>query len=213
MGDLAAMIESGAGRMQIPLTGLQVQKLEQHIALLLKWNARINLTAITAPAEVVEKHVLDSLAIARQLPAGLLLDAGTGAGFPGIPIKIVRPDIEVWLVDSVQKKVAFLKSALAELKLGGIRAQALRLGGQPTVEGLPLFSAAVARAFAAPSDWLRLAEPYLLPGGKVYCLLGARDEAPEREGRLSRARSVEFQLPESHSVRQVVEYQLAPAVP
>src|SRR3979409_337267 len=84
----------------------------RHVDLLLKWNKSINLTAITDPDEVVEKHVLDSLALAPVLPSGSLLDVGTGAGFPGIPVAIARPELEVVLVDSVQKKVAFLKNAL-----------------------------------------------------------------------------------------------------
>ncbi len=210
MGEFASEIQIGAAGLGLQLLPAQIEQIERHVSLLLKWNARINLTAITVPAEVVEKHVLDSLAIASHLPAGRLLDAGTGAGFPGIPVRIVRPDIEVWLVDSVQKKVSFLKSALAELKLPGIQARALRLAGQPKSEGLPAFTAAVARAFAAPSDWLRLAEPYLTDGGKAFCLLGARDEAPDREGRLHRVRSTEFQLPSSGATRKLVEYALEP---
>src|SRR5207245_5909866 len=107
----------------------QIAQLARHVDLLLKWNRAINLTAITEPAEVIEKHVLDSLALAPLVPAGTLLDAGTGAGFPGLPIRIARPDVEVMLVDSVQKKVAFLKSVLAELRIGGVRAIAVRLQG------------------------------------------------------------------------------------
>ena len=202
----AAAIEAGAKKLGIALTGEQIGKLERHAALLLKWNAKINLTAITDPAEVIEKHVLDSLAVAPLIPAGRLLDAGTGAGFPGIPLAIVRPDLQIWLVDSVQKKVAFLKSALVELKLPGVQAKALRLVGKPSEEGLPRFHAAISRAFAAPNDWLPLAERYLEPGGRVYCLLGARDEAPEKSGALERKRSVGFTLPSSGAPRKLVEY-------
>jgi 16S rRNA (guanine527-N7)-methyltransferase len=206
MGTYAAQIEAGADKLGMKLSAAQVDQLERHAALLLKWNAKINLTAITDPAEVIEKHLLDSLAIAPHLPAGRLLDAGTGAGFPGIPVRIVRPDIEVWLVDSVQKKVAFLKSALVELKLTGIRAQALRLSGKPKEEGLPLFDAAIARAFAAPVDWLPLAQQYLAAQGRAFCLLGARDEAPDRSGRLARISTFEFVLPTSKAPRKLVEY-------
>src|SRR5205814_1596661 len=80
---------------------------------------------------------LDSLAVVPVLPAGSLLDAGSGAGFPGIPAAIAKPELDVALVDSVQKKVAFLKSALAELRLPRVRACAVRLEGNPSKEGLP----------------------------------------------------------------------------
>lgn len=208
MGTYAAQIEAGAWRLGLKLEPAQVDQLERHAALLLKWNAKINLTAITDPAEVIEKHLLDSLAIAPYLPAGRLLDAGTGAGFPGIPVRIARPDIEVWLVDSVQKKVAFLKSALVELKLSGIRAHALRLSGKPKEEGLPLFSGVIARAFAGPVEWLPLAQNYLAAQGRAFCLLGARDDAPEQSGRLIRIKTFEFVLPESRAARKLVEYSL-----
>src|SRR5437870_6832970 len=101
--------------MGLKLDAEQLKLLGRHVDLLLKWNKSINLTAITDPAEVVEKHVIDSLALAPLVPKGSLLDAGSGAGFPGIPLAIALPELEVTLVDSVQKKVAFLKNALAEL--------------------------------------------------------------------------------------------------
>src|SRR6266404_1296497 len=105
-----AKIGEGAAQMGVRLGPDQLKQLGRHVDLMLKWNRSVNLTAITDPDEVAEKHVLDSLAIVPVLPAGSLLDAGTGAGFPGIPAAIARPDLEVVLVDSVQKKVAFLKS-------------------------------------------------------------------------------------------------------
>src|SRR5437660_12033040 len=111
------LLQDGIGAIGLRLDRDQVALLARHVDLLLRWNKSINLTAITEPAEVVEKHVLDSLAVAPLVPAGTLLDAGTGAGFPGIPIRVTRPDVEVVLADSVQKKVAFVKSARAGLRL------------------------------------------------------------------------------------------------
>src|SRR6266851_9969029 len=107
--------------MRLRLDPEQLKLLGRHVDLLLKWNKSINLTSITDPDEVAEKHVLDSLAVVPVLPSGSLLDAGSGAGFPGIPAAIARPALAVTLVDSVQKKVAFLKSALAELRLPRVR--------------------------------------------------------------------------------------------
>src|SRR5262249_37785512 len=94
-------IEEGAAQMGVRLGPEQIKQLGRHVDLMLKWNKSVNLTAITDPDEVAEKHVLDSLAVVPVLPSGSLLDAGSGAGFPGIPVAIARPDLGGSLVDSV----------------------------------------------------------------------------------------------------------------
>ena len=199
-------IAEGAAQMGLSLSPEQLKLLGRHVDLLLKWNKSINLTAITDPNEVVEKHVLDSLAVVPVLPSGSLLDAGTGGGFPGIPVAIAKPELEVTLVDSVQKKVAFLKSALAELRLPKVRAYAARLEGTPSREDLPRVHAAVARAFAAPAQWLTLAEQYVLPGGVAICMLGPTDEVPERVGDLALQEQLSYVLPYSGSQRRLAIY-------
>ena len=206
--DVAALkaIEQGAAVMGLRLSAEQLKLLGRHVDLLLKWNKSINLTAITDPAEIAEKHVLDSLALAPVLPQGSLLDAGSGGGFPGIPVAIARPDLEVVLVDSVQKKVAFLKNALAELRLPRVKAVAVRLEGNPSREDLPRVHAAVARATAAPDEWLALAEHYVLPGGVAICMLGPADEAPERIGELTLQQELGYQLPVSGAQRRLAIY-------
>src|SRR5260370_2921549 len=168
--------------MGISLSPAQLKLLGRHVDLLLRWNKSINLTSITDPEEVVEKHVLDSLALVPVLPSGSLLDAGTGAGFPGIPAAIARPDLEVVLVDSVQKKVAFLKNVLAELRLPKVKAVAVRLQGDPAQEQLPRVHAAVSRAHPAPREWLTLALQYVLPGGVAIWMLGPTEELPLQQG-------------------------------
>ena len=200
------ILVEGAAAVGVPLDPGQVALLEQHVALQLKWNKSINLTALVDPVEVAERHVVDSLAAAPLLAPGLLLDAGAGGGFPGIPLRVARGDLDVWMVDSVGKKVAFLKVAQVALGLKGLQSKAVRLEGKPEKEGLPLVRTAISRAFAAPADWLKLAEPYLLPGGSVWCLLGQKDEAPEQQGRLRREREVIYRLPFSGAQRKLVEY-------
>jgi 16S rRNA (guanine527-N7)-methyltransferase len=199
-------IEEGAAQMGIRLGPEQIKHLGRHVDLLLKWNKSVNLTAITDPDEVAEKHVLDSLAVVPVLPSGSLLDAGTGAGFPGIPVAIARPDLEVALVDSVQKKVAFLKSALAELRLPKVKAYAVRLEGNPSREELPRVHAAVARACANPEEWLRLAEQYVLPGGVAVCMLGPSDPVPAQAGALTLQQELAYGLPYSGAQRRLAIY-------
>jgi 16S rRNA (guanine527-N7)-methyltransferase len=199
-------IEAGAVGMGLRLDAEQLRLLGRHVDLLLKWNKSINLTAITQPDEVVEKHVLDSLAVVPVLPSGSLLDAGTGAGFPGIPAAIARPDLEVVLVDSVQKKVAFLKNVLAELRLPKVKALAVRLQGNPAQEELPRVHAAVSRAYAAPREWLTLAEQYVLPGGVAICMLGPTEEVPRAVGGLHLEETLGYALPYSGARRRLAIY-------
>ena len=199
-------IEEGAAQMGVRLGPEQLKQLGRHVDLMMKWNKSVNLTAITDPAEVAEKHVLDSLAVVPVLPAGSLLDAGTGAGFPGIPAAIAKPDLDVALVDSVQKKVAFLKSALAELRLPRVRAYAVRLEGNPSKEELPRVHAAVARAYLPPQEWLQLAQHYVLPGGVVICMLGPAEEPPQTVGDLALKQQLRYTLPFSKSQRRLAIY-------
>lgn len=199
-------IEEGAARIGVRLAPDQLKQLGRHVDLMLKWNKSINLTAITDPDEVVEKHVLDSLAVVPVLPSGSLLDAGTGAGFPGIPLAIARPELEVALVDSVQKKVAFLKNTLAELRLPKAKAYAVRLEGNPSREELPRVHAAVARAFAAPEEWLRLARHYVLPGGVAICMLGPSDAIPDKVEELALVQELRYALPYSGAERRLAIY-------
>jgi len=204
------LLEEGAAAIGLRLDRDQIALLSRHVDLLLRWNKSINLTAITDPAEVVEKHVIDSLALAPLVPAGTLLDAGTGAGFPGLPVRVARPDVEVVLVDSVQKKVAFLKSVLAELRLSGTRAVAVRLRGDPAGEHLPRVHAAVARAVAEPGAWLTLAEEYVLPGGLAFCMLGPSDPVPGEHGALVLQQELAYRLPFSRAQRRVAIFQRRP---
>ncbi len=94
-------------------------KFEVYLALILRWNARINLTAIRDPNEILRRHFVESIACAQALPAGIatLLDFGSGAGFPGIPIALCRPEISVTLAESQSKKAAFLNEVVRGLSL------------------------------------------------------------------------------------------------
>ena len=100
------------------LSAAQLAQFETYYAMLADWNTRVNLTAITEPEDVAKKHFLDSLAAAPYLRQGAsVADVGTGAGFPGVPLLILRPDLNVTLIDSLQKRLVFLEAVLKELKL------------------------------------------------------------------------------------------------
>src|SRR5437868_14270300 len=99
------ILEDGAATIGLRLDAEQRALLARHVDVLLKWNKAVNLTAITDPIEVVEKHLLESLALAPLVPKGSLLDVVTGVGFRGFPVRVALPDVEVLLVDSCQKKI------------------------------------------------------------------------------------------------------------
>jgi 16S rRNA (guanine527-N7)-methyltransferase len=181
---------------------------------LLAWNRKVNLTAVTAPAEVAELHLVDSLALLRTLgEARTVLDVGSGAGLPGVALACVRDELEVTCCDSVQKKVAFVKAVAAELDLR-VRAKAVRAAGDPDSEGLPRCDAVVSRAFAEPSRWLPLALSYLAEGGRVFAMLGraAEDAALAELGRAS-GLALElvdrFTLPRSGARRAIARFRRA----
>jgi 16S rRNA (guanine527-N7)-methyltransferase len=166
-----ARLDRGLAGLGIALPADARQKLLDYLAILTKWNSVYNLTAIRDPDQMVSNHLLDSLAVMRFLPAGPLLDVGAGAGLPGIPLAIARPDLVVTLVDSSQKKAAFIQQAAAELGLANVTALHQRVEAwRPAV----LFPAIISRAFAELADFVRLTRHLLAPGGAFYAMKGRK---------------------------------------
>src|SRR5260221_11834326 len=116
-------IQRAAGEFQLPLNDKQVQQIQQYTKLLLTWNEKVNLTAIRDPLEILYRHFCESMFGASLLPVEncRLADVGSGGGFPGIPLKIVRPDLHVFLVESNFKKATFLAEVVRELGLTDTR--------------------------------------------------------------------------------------------
>src|SRR5512146_1164220 len=131
-----AALRTGLDAFGIVLRPGAAALLERYADRLLAWNRKVNLTSITAPAEVAEKHLVDSLLVLPAVAgARSLLDVGSGAGLPGIPLAIARGDLVVTCCDSVAKKVAFVKAVSAELAVD-VRAVAVRAEGDPERERL-----------------------------------------------------------------------------
>lgn len=165
--------------MGVALSASQLVSLLRFQSELLTWNRKINLTAITEPMEVIEKHLIDSLAASPCLRnAKEVLDLGAGGGLPSFPLAILYPGIRFTLVDTVAKKVGFLKAAAAVLKLTNLRAIHARAGGKPAEEGLPRADLVLCRAFMEPRSFLGLAQAYLEPGGHALLMLGGPTELP-----------------------------------
>jgi len=210
----AETLASGARTLGIPLDDGAREKLARYADRLLAWNRKVNLTAITDPAGLAEKHLVDSLALLPEVgAAATLLDVGSGAGLPGIPLAIALPSLEVTCCDTVAKKVAFVKAVAAELDLR-VRGVAARAGGDPEREGLPRAEVVVSRAFADPARWLPLAARYLAPGGRVLATLGREaDETSLRaagEGAgLALVALRRFVVPASGAQRAVASFRAA----
>lgn len=172
-----------AAHFNIQLTAAQMAQFEGYQALLREWNQKISLTAIDDPVNVQIRHFLDSLTCATvmgELAGRRLIDVGTGPGFPGLPLKILYPDLQLTLVESVTKKTRFLKAVVEHLGLTGVRIldqRAETLGQQP--EHRAQYDWATGRAVAA----LRVLVEYLLP----FCKVGGHVLAQKGESALAEA--------------------------
>ncbi|MFA5912422.1 MAG: 16S rRNA (guanine(527)-N(7))-methyltransferase RsmG [Burkholderiales bacterium] len=145
------------------------ERLLDYIALIEKWNRVYNLTAIREPEKMVSHHLLDSLAVAPHLHAKRLLDVGSGAGLPGIPLALANPDMQVTLLDSNHKKAAFLNQAVMELKLKNAEVCAERVESWQTESR---FDVIISRAFSDMGEFVRITRHLLAPGGLFAAMKG-----------------------------------------
>ena len=145
----------------------KIEQMYRHWQLMLKWNARTNLTAIRKDSEALLKHYADSVVMVNILPpSGSVLDVGSGGGFPGIPLAIVRPDLTWRLLEPRQKRVSFLKATVARLGLKNVEVIAARSDETPTSTS----DLAVTRATFSDVDGARTVLDWLRPDGALYAL-------------------------------------------
>ncbi len=176
---IGRVLESGAAALGLALSRDQAARLEQYLALVAAWNARLRLTAARTAEEVVEVLVLPTLAVLPYLPAGgRAADLGSGAGVPGVPVAVMRPALRVVLVEASRKKAGFLEVALRELRLENAEvanARAEALGRDPEHRGR--YDAVLARAVAPLRVLAEYALPLLRVGGVAVLPKGARAAA------------------------------------
>ena len=164
-----------AKKIDVILDEEQIQKFYKYMELLLEWNEKINLTAITEPRDVILKHFVDSLTICKELQKNkTLADIGTGAGFPGIPVKILRPDLDITLIDSLNKRVNFLTMVIEALKLEKIVALHGRIEDfGKNKKYREKFDYVTSRAVANLSTLSEYMIPLIKIGGKCICMKGS----------------------------------------
>lgn len=194
MTDLRARLQLGVQALQLELSAQQIEALLAYLALIAKWNKVYNLTAIRQADEMLTHHLLDSLAAVPSLVSavqshggeggslaevrGRVLDVGSGAGLPCIPLAICCPNLSVVSVDTVQKKTAFQTQVKAELRLANFTVCAARVESLTEAQTGGVFDVVTSRAFAELKDFVQWSEAQVAPEG---CFLALKGVYPEEE--------------------------------
>ena len=177
----------------ITLPENQQQQLVGYVELLHKWNKAYNLTSVRDPEEMLVRHILDSIVVEPHLQGTRFIDVGTGPGLPGIPLAIVRPDAHFTLLDSLGKRVRFLRQVQHELHLENVTPVQSRVEAFPAE---PRFDGVISRAFASLTDMVNWCHHLPAENGRFYALKGLR---PDDEIAV---------LPEVVSVEEIIRLQV-----
>jgi 16S rRNA (guanine527-N7)-methyltransferase len=219
--DNETLLVDGAGLFGIRLGDGAVEAFDVFLRELVKWNRKLNLTAIRGEKEIILKHFLDSLSVLPFVPQDVrLLDIGSGPGFPGIPLKIVASSLDITLVDSVRKKVDFQRHILRTLGLKGIEAVHGRVQDRSFLQGRAgRFDGVVSRAFSDLRTFLALSAPFLKKSGMAVAMKGKAAEEEiraledEEKARFELERVSRFNLPFSTLQRSILLFKLVEVDP
>ena len=178
INEFSNSLKKYSNKVGIELTDEQVSSFYKYMGMLLDWNEKINLTAITEPNEVIMKHFVDSITINKYVDKNAsVIDVGTGAGFPGIPLSIIRSDSKVTLMDSLNKRIKFLDEVINEnnlINVQTIHSRAEELGNNTKYR--EQFDIATSRAVASLNVLLEYLLPFVKVGGYCICMKGANVE-------------------------------------
>jgi 16S rRNA (guanine527-N7)-methyltransferase len=204
------LLVEGSKAFGIHLDLVTVDVFDHYLGELLKWNQKINLTAIRTEKGIILKHFLDSLSVCPYLPkAASLLDIGSGAGFPGIPLKIVQPSLEITLIDSVLKKVDFQRHVIRACGLKGIEA----IHGRVQEKAIPAnmegrYDIVISRALTQLNTFLSLSYPFLRKRGLALAMRGtSSEEESKEESHYRLQKAVSFSLPSSSLKRSLLIFE------
>jgi 16S rRNA (guanine527-N7)-methyltransferase len=187
----------------ITLPENQKQQLVGYVELLHKWNKAYNLTSVRHPDEMLVRHILDSIVVEPHLQGSRFIDVGTGPGLPGIPLAIVRPDSHFTLLDSLGKRVRFLRQVQHELHLENITPVQSRVEEFPAE---PPFDGVISRAFASMTDMVTWCKHLPAENGRFYALKGQRpdEEIAALPAEFSVEEVIRLQVPELDGERHLV---------
>jgi 16S rRNA (guanine527-N7)-methyltransferase len=178
-GGFGAALSREARVWSVPFSAAQLASLQSYASLLLTWTSRINLTGAVSLENLAAEHLPDSFALASRLEGDVplrVVDVGSGGGLPALPLAVLRPALEIQLVESIAKKAAFLRTAARELALG-TRA-AVTVGRAESLVPAA-FDVAISRATLAPAPWIALAAQLVRPGGRAFVLASAGSDPGE----------------------------------
>ena len=177
-GRWADELAQGAAAMRLALSPAQQRTLLGYLGMLIRWNGVYNLTAVRDPRLMVRRHLLDSLSILPWVDSGPVLDIGTGAGLPGLPLAVARPDLDFTLLDANGKKIRFVRQAVGELGLGNVEVVKARI---EAFERPDTYQRITSRAFATLADMVDGSGRLLAPAGRWLAMKGAAPRAEIRE--------------------------------
>lgn len=173
-GRLGALLEEGGRALNLDLSSTVLACMLDYLTELQKWNTAYNLTAIRDPEEMVTRHLLDSLSVLPFLSASRLIDTGAGAGLPGIPLALARPDLQISLLDGNGKKARFLRHAVRTLKLDKVTVVEARA---EEFHPPALFDAVISRAYGPLAIFLRQTAHLATRGGQWLAMKGKLDQS------------------------------------
>ncbi len=207
--DLESLLQAGLHSLNLDVPAAQQQALLAYIDLLSHWNKSFNLTAIRDPRQMVNQHVLDALAALPYVSQGPVLDVGSGAGLPGIPLAITRPELRFTLLDSNGKKVRFINQVVISLQLANVDVVQSRVENYQPVT---TFGLIVSRAFSSLEQLVRLSRHLLAAGGEWLAWKGRLDvlEIQAVEELAEVRATIPIQLPGVSAARQLVRMTLKP---
>ncbi|HCR4094993.1 TPA: 16S rRNA (guanine(527)-N(7))-methyltransferase RsmG [Providencia rettgeri] len=202
--DLLSKLNQLLAKADINLTDKQKQQLIGYVELLVKWNKAYNLTSVRDPQQMLIRHIMDSIVVNGQLNGTTFIDVGTGPGLPGVPLAIVRPESHFVLLDSLGKRIRFLKQVQHELGLTNIEPIQSRVEEYPVGSG---FDGVISRAFASLDDMLSWCHHLPSPTGHFYALKGMihNDEITLLPEQFKVESIIELEVPELDEQRHLVK--------
>ena len=208
------LMKENLKELNIDLTDLQLEQFYNYMSILIEWNKFMNLTGITDPEEVITKHFIDSLTVLDKIDKNAsIIDVGTGAGFPGIPVKIAFPETKVVLLDSLNKRIKFLNEVIEKLELKDIEiihGRAEECGRNKSCR--EKYDIAIARAVAPLNVLLEYLMPFVKVNGKCLCMKGSSSEEEIKNSKNAVKvlggeiiKTEEFYIPNTDIKRRIVQ--------
>jgi 16S rRNA (guanine527-N7)-methyltransferase len=196
-------LHEAAKEIGIELSPAQAQAMVDYVVLLNKWNKTYNLTAIRKPAAMLERHIIDSIVIAPYVNDSPVLDVGTGPGLPGIPLAILNPKKQFFLLDSNIKKTRFITQAVIALGIQNVEVVHARIEEFPNRAQFPIV---VSRAFTAANNFAKLCSPYLSKNGRLFAMKGtdSKDEVEELDADFKVAQTIKLNVPGCEAQRHLI---------